>query len=350
MKYFNCALFIVCFPFVLGAQSFYTGADLSYVNEMETCGASFRENNISKDPYQIFADHGCNLIRLRLWHTPSWYDTLNTGNRYSDLTDVKQSIQRAKNANMQVLLDFHLSDTWADPGKQIVPAAWSAIVDDLDLLQDSLYQYIYGTLEQLYNENLLPDIIQIGNEVNRGILQSEAANQAGWALDWDRNGVLFKRAIEAVRDIETISGTDIPIALHISGPDSGDWYFENFIAQGVTDFQFIGLSYYTQWHGDLSFAQMADYITQLKNDYDREVLIMEVGYPWTDQNIDGANNILNVTHPNYQPFSPARLVLKMPEGLEWFIGNPPGFLQTVIPLGVMAPIMIMQPFLITKIT
>ncbi len=113
--------------------------DLSYVNEMEDCGADFKENNVSKDVYEIFADHNCDLVRLRLWHSPSWYDNLNSGNRYSDLADVKRSIQRAKGEGMKVLLDFHLSDTWADPGNQVVPAAWSAVVDSLDRLKDSLY-------------------------------------------------------------------------------------------------------------------------------------------------------------------------------------------------------------------
>ena len=74
------------------AQEFYLGADQSYVNEMEDCGAVYKENGVEKDVYQIFADHGANLIRLRLWHTPAWYDSLNNGQRYSDLEDVKISI------------------------------------------------------------------------------------------------------------------------------------------------------------------------------------------------------------------------------------------------------------------
>lgn len=120
-------------------QSFYLGADMSYVNEMEDCGVVYHENQVEKDPYSIFGDNGCNLVRLRLWHTPSWYDALNNGNRYSDLEDVKKAIVRAKGNNMKVLLDFHLSDNWADPSKQLVPNSWLPIVDDLDLLKDSLY-------------------------------------------------------------------------------------------------------------------------------------------------------------------------------------------------------------------
>ena len=119
------------------AQNFYFGADMSYVNEMEACGVTYYENQQAKDPYDIFASHGCNLVRLRLWHTPSWYDVLNEGQRYSDLADVKMAIARAKERDLEVLLDFHLSDNWGDPSKQLVPKAWLSVVDDTQLLKDS---------------------------------------------------------------------------------------------------------------------------------------------------------------------------------------------------------------------
>ena len=150
---------------------------------MEDCGVVYKENQLARDPYETFKDYGCNLIRLRLWHTPSWYDDLNNGQRYSDLDDVKRSIRRAKEQNMNVLLDFHLSDNWADPGKQLVPAAWLSVVDNVELLKDSLYNYIYSTLDQLNSEDLLPEMVQIGNETNKGILLSPEDNQ-GWTLDW----------------------------------------------------------------------------------------------------------------------------------------------------------------------
>src|SRR5690242_19844956 len=132
MKFFHlhlrCFLTFILIPIIssqnpIDGQSFYFGADLSYVNEMENCGADYKVNGTSTDPYQIFKDNGANLIRLRLWHTPSWYDGLNNGQRYSDFQDVRHSIMRAKAQGMQVLLDFHLSDTWADPGNQVAPAA-----------------------------------------------------------------------------------------------------------------------------------------------------------------------------------------------------------------------------------
>ncbi len=165
------------------SQSFYFGADLSYVNEMEDCGADYKVNGVSTDPFQIFKDHGANLVRLRLWHTLSWYDALNDRNRYSDFEDVKLSIFRAKMQGMKVLLDFHLSDNWADPSKQVAPFAWTSVLNNLPILQDSLYNYIFSTLNKLTEEDLLPEFIQVGNETNRGILVSQMENDALWSLN-----------------------------------------------------------------------------------------------------------------------------------------------------------------------
>ena len=189
-KVFSVAVLTMLTSFSLWSQGFKFGADLSYVNEMEDCGLSYKQEGQDRDVYQIFNDFGANLVRYRLWHTPSWYDTLNSGQRYSDLEDVKKSIERAKAFNMEILLDFHLSDRWADPSNQLVPEAWLAVVDDTALLGDSLHNYIYQTLASLSSENLCPEFVQLGNETNRGILLSPEDNQS-WTLDWDRNAYLF---------------------------------------------------------------------------------------------------------------------------------------------------------------
>jgi arabinogalactan endo-1,4-beta-galactosidase len=287
------------------AQSFYFGADLSYVNEMEDCGASFNINGIAADPYQIFKDNGANTIRLRLWHTPSWYDILNDGQRYCDFEDVKRSIMRAKAEGMQVLLDFHLSDNWADPSKQVAPTAWTSVLDDLPVLQDSLYNYIYTTLDELASENLLPELVQIGNETNKGILLSQEDNDNGWMLDWARNSALFNTAISAIRDIEALHEVEIRAAIHIADPSSVSWYIGQFIGHGVVDFDIIGMSYYWQWHDD-TFEEVGGVIASLKDMYpEKEIMIFETAYPWTTSNADGANNLLAETYPGYTPFNPA---------------------------------------------
>ena len=287
------------------AQKFYFGADLSYVNEMEQCGAAFKENGQVKDVYDIFAAHHSNLARFRIWHTPSFYDTLNNGLRYSDFNDVRRGILRAKSAGMDILLDFHLSDFWADPSRQIVPKAWEPVANNLPLLKDSLYNYVYQTLIQLNQDNLLPELVQIGNETNKGIMQTPAQNAGGWSLDWVRNAELFKRAIQAVRDVETITGKKMRIAIHIADPAETGWLMQAFWANGVRDFDIIGISYYWAWHKPVTIAQTGTIISQLRNDYpSKSVMIFETGYLWTTASNDQAANIISETDPAYGQASP----------------------------------------------
>ena len=149
MKY--CAvLLLILLNIHISGQTFYRGNDLSYVNQMEDCGAVFKENGIPKDVYQIFADHGTNLVRVRLWVDPAWQNSLvqpeGVKSQYSDFEDVRETISRSKAAGMEVLLDFQLSDFWADPGKQLIPARWLSVANDLNALKDSVYNYVFQVL------------------------------------------------------------------------------------------------------------------------------------------------------------------------------------------------------------
>jgi len=262
--------------------AFYYGADLSYVNEMEDCGAIYKNSNgIEKDPYTIFKNEGANLIRLRLWHNPTWTN-------YSNLQDVKQSIMRAKSHNMKVLLDFHYSDTWTDPTQQQIPAAWINSINDTEALGNLLYNYTYNTLVELSNENLLPNIVQVGNEINSMILQD---GDLVWPIDWNRNSHLINKGIEAVRTMANDKNETIEIMLHIAQPENGLWWFEQATANGIVDFDWIGLSYYPIW-SDYSLDDVQTPLTTLKNTYNKKLMIVETAYPFTLNNVDNANNIL----------------------------------------------------------
>lgn len=298
-------LFLVLFFIFFSGygQTFYYGADISYTNEMEDCGAVFKENDKAVDPFNYFGQSGCNLIRLRLWHNPSWYKTLNKGKLYSDLSDVTKSIKRAKAANMKVLLDFHLSDTWADPSRQLVPKAWEAVVGNLPVLKDSLANYITRSLAHLQKNNALPDIIQVGNETNKGIVLSAEQDKV-YTLEWTRNATLFNAGIKAIRDFSKTSGYDIKIALHIAGPKDADWLAKGFYDYNVRDFDIIGLSYYWAWHKPTTIADAGNTIASLKAKYKKDIIILETGYIWTNQSNDSANNIISEVHPSYAPASP----------------------------------------------
>ena len=262
--------------------AFYYGADLSYVNEMQDCGATYKNSNGTvQDPYIIFKNEGANLVRLRLWHNPTWTN-------YSNLQDVKRSIQRAKTQGMHILLDFHYSDTWTDPSKQQIPAAWINVIDDTQTLGNVLYNYTYNTLLELFNEDLLPNIVQVGNEINPMILQD---GDLVWPIDWERNSYLINKGIEAVRNISEDKNETIEVMLHIAQPENGLWWFEQATQNGVTDFDWIGLSYYPIW-SDYSLDEVQTPLTTLKNTYNKKLMIVETAYPFTMDNADNANNIL----------------------------------------------------------
>jgi arabinogalactan endo-1,4-beta-galactosidase len=262
--------------------SFYYGADLSYVNEMEDCGAIYKNSNgVQQDPYAIFKYEGANLVRLRLWHNPTWTN-------YSNFQDVKLSIQRAKDQGMRVLLDFHYSDTWADPSQQQIPAAWTNAINNSEMLGNLLYNYTYNTLLELSNEGLLPNIVQVGNEINPMILQD---GDLEWPIDWERNSHLLNKGIEAVRTIALEKDETIEVMLHIAQPENGLWWFEQATNNGVTDFDWIGLSYYPIW-SDYSLDDVQTPLTNLINTYNKKLMIVETAYPFTLDNADSANNIL----------------------------------------------------------
>lgn len=260
----------------------YLGADLSYVNEIEDCGATFRSDGKAADPYALFAKKGSNLVRLRLWHEPSI-------NSYSGFADVKKSIKRARENKMEVLLDFHYSDTWADPAHQEIPKAWSQITD-LRILGDSIYNYTLNTLLKLDRVGLLPEMVQVGNETNSEILQP--TQKAKDAIDWKRNAFLFNKGIAGVREASRRTGKKIGILLHIAQPENAIKWFAEADRNGVKDFDWIGISYYPLW-SEYKFEELPKAIKALISTYKKPFLIVETSYPYNMANVDKANNILN---------------------------------------------------------
>lgn len=318
-----CRLFILsaavlCRSQVSEAQDFYFGNDLSYVNQMEDCGAVFKENMVPKDVYRIFADHGTNLVRVRLWVDPSWWQVplsqpAGVKSRYSDLEDVRETLRRAKTAGMHVLLDLHYSDFWADPSRQLIPRQWLGVAYDQDALGDSVYNYTRRTLESLDNDGLMPDIVQVGNETNGGILKHIPSGNsfdisASVSDSWSRHGILFNSAIQAIREVGANSAIKPKIAVHFAGSLSGqDWNIRNLIENGkVTDFDIFGISYYYGWNkGNIQLLENT--VKSLAGKYPAyEIMVLETGYPWTTRNFDQMPNIITTTDPEYLPVTPEK--------------------------------------------
>jgi arabinogalactan endo-1,4-beta-galactosidase len=278
-------------------SGFYFGADLSYVNQILDHGGVYKEGGVSKSAYQIFKNHGTKLVRLRLWHNPAWTKTVYTpegDQMYNDILDVEKAIKLSKEQGMNVLLDFHYSDSWADPGKQEIPAAWQAITS-IDVLKDSVYKYTKKTLQYLESKNLMPEFVQLGNETNCGMLFTNAP--AGFPASnvcngaWANMGSILNRAIDAVKDVSATTAIKPKIILHVADPKNVEWWFDNITTQGaVTNFDIIGFSYYPLWHTTVSVNALSDKIKLFKSKYGKEVIILETAYPWTTNNDDSYNN------------------------------------------------------------
>ena len=276
---------------------FYFGADLSYVNQVLDHGGIYKDGGLAKTPYQIFKDHGNKLVRLRLWHHPAWTREVyepDGDQMYNDILDVAKAIKLSKAQGMEVLLDFHYSDTWADPGHQQVPAAWEQI-KSMEVLQDSVYNYTFKTLAYLEREGLMPEFVQIGNETNCGMLSTDIPS--GFPLcnvcngAWQNAGKLINSAIDAVNDAKLSSSIKTKIILHVADPKNVVWWFDNMTgAGGVTNFDVVGFSYYPLWHTTIPVDKLSEQIALFKSKYGKSVMILETAYPWTTNGDDNYNN------------------------------------------------------------
>jgi len=276
-------LFVLATGFLAAATPFYFGNDLSVTNQMEDCGAIYRENGTAKDPFKILADHGANLVRVRLWNDPWWMPLIpqtapNAKPQYSDLTDVIKTITRAKAQGMAVMLDIPFSDFWADPSRQVRPRAWAALSDDA--LETAVHDYVRDVLTTLNNLGLMPEIVKLGNESNSGILArptfAATWNTSTLQLDTSVNGTtrtenayfarMWNAAIRAVREVSATSAIKSKIALHVAGLTRPVGFYSWMQTIGVTDFDIMGFSYYYAWHGS-SITGMGNLIRQLKTDH-----------------------------------------------------------------------------------
>ena len=256
----------------------YLGADMSYVNEMEDCGAVYRLHGRPVDPFKLLKEEGGNLVRVRIWVNPTW-------TRYSNYDDVLKTIRRAHAAGLQVLLDFHYSDTWADGGKQIAPAAWANLGTDEQA--KALHDYTLDTLRKLDASHEMPEMVQVGNEINPELL----GGKEGQPINWRRNALLVNAGIRAVREAGRLGSIAPRIMLHIAQPENVLPWFDAATKAGVEGYDVIGLSYYKKW-SKWDLAQLKATIAEAKRRYDKDVIVVETAYPFTLRNADSMPNLL----------------------------------------------------------
>ncbi len=275
------ALLITGAPAGVAAADFIRGADLSSVPQVESAGGVFSEDGGPRDILDILRDHGFNFARLRLWHAPV--------DGACGLQPTLEMAGRIRAAGMGFLLDIHYSDTWADPGRQEIPAAWKGL--PFPALRDSVYRYTFGVMTALKDADAVPEMVQIGNEITCGMLWDAGRVCGGFDTpgQWDHLAALLEDAARGIADALSPADT-VRIMVHIDrgGDGAGAVRFLDRLARRGVRFDVIGLSYYPWWHGTLGDLGAA--LDTLAARYDRDIVVVEAAYPWTLDWKDGTHN------------------------------------------------------------
>ena len=275
---------------------FVKGADISMLKEVEDFGGRYYLGEEQKDLFEILQIKGLNTVRLRLWVNP--YD--EEGKPYmggtNDLETMIELAKRAKAHGMQFMLDFHYSDFWADPKKQDKPKAWQSYTGER--LEEEVYRYTKEVLEVCRLCDVMPDLVQIGNETTNGMLWPEGktpnyvpekqsfeeTEAAQWDKSYDSLAALLKAGVRAAREAGPMK-----IILHLDAGGQNVLYrtwFDEMSKRNV-DYDIIGLSYYPIWHGGLEDLQFN--LEDISARFNKEVLVVETAYGHTTESLSGAD-------------------------------------------------------------
>ncbi|MBX3738484.1 MAG: glycosyl hydrolase 53 family protein [Candidatus Didemnitutus sp.] len=274
MKTLRCLAFLILAVATLAAEPFYVGADLSALPIYEARGAKFTKAGRAADALTLLRGEGLNGVRLRLFVHPKAEGIVDNSLDYTVAL-----ARRVKASGATFMLDLHYSDTWADPQKQIKPAAWAQL--PFDELVAQVGAYTRDVLARFEREGLRPEFVQIGNEITNGTLWPDGRVNFGASADedaaaWTRLARLLRAGIAAVP-----RGPGQPkIILHIeSGGNLAKslWWFRHARDAGL-DYDIIGLSYYPDWHGGL--ANYRRTLAALADEFQKPIQVVEAGYPW----------------------------------------------------------------------
>lgn len=240
------------------------GADISFLPQLEDRGMKFSDNSVEKDAIQLLKDHGFNYVRLRIFNDPARDSGYSPKKGFCDLANTKKMAKRVKNAGMKLLLDFHYSDYWADPGKQYKPAAWRNL--SFEELKKAMYDYTRNVMLELKNQGTTPDMVQVGNEINHGMIWPEG--NVGYL---DSLAQLINAGTAAVKSVDP----SVVMLLHVALGGQNDesvFFIDNMLARGVS-FDVIGESWYPKWHGTLD--DLRDNLNDLSRRYNKDVIVVE---------------------------------------------------------------------------
>ena len=248
---------------------FYKGMDISFLPQCEAGGMQTKDlDGTVMDPFDLVGKYGVNAIRLRIWHTP---ENIKHSGGYCNLEHTIAMAKRIKEHGMKFMLDIHYSDFWADPGHQNKPKAWQNL--SFEELQAAVFDYTKDTLLELKKQGVMPDVVQIGNEIRCGLMFPD-----GELPNYSQMVKLVNAGIDGAK---AAGDPDLKIMIHL---DQGGRYFylkewfEKSFQEGLKDFDLIGLSYYPFWHG--TYTDLKETMERLIQDYHKPVMIVETAHAW----------------------------------------------------------------------
>jgi arabinogalactan endo-1,4-beta-galactosidase len=273
--------------FAAPAASFVAGADFSHLAFFESRGVTYKDGGQVQDGIQILKNHGINCVRLRLFTSSA---AQASGDPYNYINNTIYTVPlavRVKNAGLLFCLDFHYSDTWADPTHQATPAAWASLT--FAQMVQQMRTYNSNTIAAFAAAGAMPDYVQIGNEITQGMLFTNSAGvtigkvSGSYNASWSQLGQLMNAAIQGIKDVTNATGAKMPkIIVHIDrGGDwaTTQWFFENLNAQGVP-YDIIGESYYPFFQGSPTNLNIC--LSNAAVEFGKPIIVAETAFPYTN--------------------------------------------------------------------
>lgn len=269
------------------STDFIKGADVSIMPELERNGTKFYDNGIEQDGLTILKNHGVNWIRVRIWNNPYVVGPEGVGGGNTDEAKAIEMAKRAKALGMKVLVDFHYSDFWVDPGQQKKPDAWKN--DSGDKLVDDVYAYTAKVMQNFNAQGVTPDMVQVGNELNNGMLWPEAQLTEDNPNGYKFLAKLLNAGLQAVHDND--KDNKVKTMIHLAGVDVNLYhtFFDNLIVKNkVNDFDIIGMSFYPFWHGTMD--DLKNTMNDVSAKYNKDVIAVETAFGYTLEDADFEKN------------------------------------------------------------
>ena len=262
-------------------EDFILGMDASCVPALEKGGVKYYDHDgAEKDVYQILSENGVNYIRVRVWNDPYNADGKGYGGGNCDIANAVEIGKRATAAGMKLLVNFHYSDFWADPGKQMEPKAWKSM--DIETKCTALYEYTRDSLQKLVEAGVDIGMVQIGNETNGAMCGESSADVGGWKRIME----LMSAGSKAVREV----CPDALVAVHFTNPEKAESYesYGKNLDYYQVDYDVFASSYYPFWHGSLE--NLSAVLGNISQKYGKKVMVAETSYAFTVDDSDFYGN------------------------------------------------------------